>query len=96
MIDIQNEQLIPLAEVPNRLPKRRGRRVHYSTVFRWIQQGANGKRLESCKIGGVRFTSVEALNRFCNEPHCDGFPERGPERQKAIAEAFAELDAEGV
>jgi hypothetical protein len=96
MISIGNETLVPLTEVPNHLPRRKGRKLAYSTVFRWVQRGVRGKRLESCRIGGIRFTSLQALTRFFAEPHCDSFPERGESRQRAIAAAQAELDSEGV
>lgn len=50
--------------VPDHLPKRNGKKTHYATVFRWAQKGARGRILESTLIGGVRFTTVEALHRF--------------------------------
>lgn len=58
------ETLLALTEVPNFLPRRRGRKVHYSTVFRWATKGARGKVLQSQLIGGIRYTSIAALNRF--------------------------------
>ena len=63
-LDIQQEQLISLKEAPKHLPKRNGKRTHYSTVFRWATKGARGRKLESVLIGGMRYTSVEALSRF--------------------------------
>jgi hypothetical protein len=63
-VNLVQEQLISLKEAPKHLPKRNGKRTHYSTVFRWATKGARGRRLESVFIGGVRYTSIEALNRF--------------------------------
>lgn len=63
-INLRAEHAIALTEVPNRIPKRRGKKVHYSTVFRWTSRGARGRLLESFMIGGVRYTTVEALARF--------------------------------
>ena len=63
-IDVRNEQAIPLSEVPNHLPRRRGKKVHYSTVYRWVTKGSRGRVLESVQVGGVRYTSIEALDRF--------------------------------
>jgi hypothetical protein len=34
------------------------------TVWRWLLTGLNGHRLESVLLGGRRFTSREALNRW--------------------------------
>lgn len=67
MIDIASESLIPLHEVPQRLPPRpSGRPIHMSTVYRWIQRGVRGTRLESIRIGGTTYTSIEALQRFAD------------------------------
>ncbi len=63
-IDLQVERVIPISDVSDYLPKRRGKKTHYQTVWRWVTKGANGKMLASVKIGGVRYTSIEALQRF--------------------------------
>lgn len=55
---------LTLAEVPNYLPKRHGRKTHYSTIFRWATRGTRGRVLETTLIGGIRYTTVEALERF--------------------------------
>lgn len=65
--DLRRESLITLAEVPNYVPQRRGRKVHYSTVFRWVTRGARGRVLQSVLFGGIRFTSLEALDRFLDQ-----------------------------
>ncbi len=65
MIDIGNEELIPIRQVPARLPPRaNGKQVHVTTVYRWINHGVRGFRLESIKVGGTTYTSVEAMQRF--------------------------------
>ena len=65
MIDLRQEQLIPIREVPRLLPARRtGRHVHISAVYRWMTRGIRGVRLEAAKVGGATYTSVEALQRF--------------------------------
>ena len=67
MIDLTAEQLIPIRDVPKRLPPRTsGKRLHISAVYRWIQRGVRGVRLESIKLGGTTYTTVEALQRFSN------------------------------
>lgn len=63
-LNISHEELIPLKEASKLLPKRNGKRTHYSTVFRWATKGTKGRKLESVMIGGVRYTSKEALDRF--------------------------------
>jgi hypothetical protein len=65
-----DEQLLRLDEVPAILPKNAvGRRVHYSTVYRWSWKGIicrNGERvrLEIGRVGGTIYTSREAVGRF--------------------------------
>ena len=63
-LDIHEEHMISLREAAKHLPKRNGRRAHYSTIFRWATKGARGRKLESVLIGGVRYTSIEAMRRF--------------------------------
>lgn len=61
---LDGEQLISLREVPSLVPPRRGKRLHISTVYRWVLKGVRGKILDSALLGGVRYTSLEALQRF--------------------------------
>lgn len=63
-LDLQSEHAIPLKDVPLYLPKRRGRKVHYQTVWRWAKKGVRGTVLETMRIGHIRYTSLEALKRF--------------------------------
>lgn len=63
-IDIERERPISLAEVPAFVPKRNGKKVHYSTVYRWTTKGVRGRVLESIMVGGIRYTTVEAVHRF--------------------------------
>ncbi|WP_428306721.1 DUF1580 domain-containing protein [Lacipirellula sp.] len=63
-IDIRRETPLPLSDVPHHVPHRSGRKIHYSTVYRWATKGARGRVLESQLLGGIRFTSHEALERF--------------------------------
>lgn len=39
-------------------------RPHVSTIWRWINRGIRGVKLETVMVGGRRFTSREALERF--------------------------------
>lgn len=74
MIDLQDD-LIPLSEVPGILPRRRGRRLHLSSIYRWAQHGVRGVRLEVVRVGGVAYTSRQALDDFVqslSEPAAEG------------------------
>lgn len=65
MIDITNEDLIRLNEVPKLLPKRpNGKRIHISAIYRWSQKGIRGIKLATIRIGGTTYTSRQAIQRF--------------------------------
>src|SRR4051794_16292033 len=67
MISVGTEQLLTLAQLAKRPPRRRnGRPVHPSTMHRWRHPGIRGIRLECIKVGGAWHTSVEAFQRFCD------------------------------
>ena len=63
MIDFTEEEPITLRQATRILPGRRGR-VNIATVWRWVTEGRRGVRLESLLIGGRRFTSRQAIQRF--------------------------------
>ena len=63
-IDFSKEQSITLAQVPIHVPSRCGKKVHSSTVYRWATKGARGRVLESVMVGGIRYTTIEAVRRF--------------------------------
>ena len=91
VIDCQTEQVIPIAQVSKHLPHR----PNLSTVYRWIGAGS----LETMKIGGRVFTSLEALDRFAE--HRGGRPkppksEPTPQRQREIADAERKLREAGL
>lgn len=67
-LDLRTEQGVPLREVPQWIPKRNGKKVHHSTVYRWATKGVRGRILETVLIGGIRYTTVEAIERFADAP----------------------------
>jgi hypothetical protein len=65
MIDSASETLISLTDAARSLPRRRrGRKTHVSTVYRWTVSGVHGITLEWLQCGGTRCTSREAMQRF--------------------------------
>lgn len=60
MINADTEQLIPFVDAPEVIPGH----PDLSQVYRWAMRGLRGVKLEFIRIGGRRFTSKEALNRF--------------------------------
>ncbi len=64
MIEPSTETLIPLNRCNDYIYALTGHRPHLSAIYRWCRVGRNGRRLETIKIGGARYTSREALHRF--------------------------------
>jgi len=95
-IDHQNEQVISIADAAQRLPGRPSVR----TVWRWLDRGCRKTQLESILIGGRRYTSVEAVDRFLtaiNEPDVKrASPATTAKRQRAIDQAERELQEAGL
>ena len=91
-IDIHAETLLTLPQAAKSLPGR----PHLSTLHRWRLPGVHGVRLETCLLGGRRYTSEEALERFAaaTTAAADGtrVPPRTPARRdRDIARAEAEM-----
>ena len=102
-IEIRSEQLIPLQQLPSALPRNptTGRKVHMATIWRWVQRGCRGVRLETVLVGGVRYTSEEALQRFVERTtaSADGtLPTSSTPstRRRAHERACSELDGAGI
>ena len=96
-VDFGSETLLSLSQAAKSLPGR----PHLSTIFRWHLRGVKGIRLETCCIGGKRFTSVEALKRFSDETTAaaDGKPpsrRTNRQRQRDLAAAEQELSDAGI
>ena len=73
MIDPENEELIPIRKVPRKLTEWGRGSIHTSTIYRWINPGIRGVRLEWTQTGGQRCTSVQALKRFFDSLTKDSF-----------------------
>lgn len=67
-IRIGEEELLSLADAAKRLPRKNsGKRVHVAALYRWASTGCRGVVLETLQVGGQRFTSMAALQRFAEE-----------------------------
>ncbi len=102
MIDIETENLLPLAKAAGMLPGRQGKRCHESTVLRWVLKGCNGVKLEAIRMGGRWLTSLQALQRFAqaltpNQEEPPAKPPRSPaSRQRASKRAAEQLEKVGI
>ena len=59
-MSLLTEQLRTLTEASREIPGR----PHITTMMRWSLRGIRGIKLETILIGGRRFTSEEAIERF--------------------------------
>jgi hypothetical protein len=71
--------------------------VNVSTVWRWCRRGCRGHRLESFNVGGKRFTTVPAYQRWLANINGEQPKEIEPSRQRAraIDDAEKELASAG-
>jgi hypothetical protein len=107
VIDTQSEQIITFGQAADDLPRRRrGRKTHVSSFYRWATVGCRGVVLETIQVGATRCTSKQAHQRFferLSQPSQAGAVSRPAgrvrtlaQRQRAAAEAgrkLAELGA---
>ena len=87
-------------EVSRRLPHRNGKRIHASTIFRWMSRGCKGVRLQHWRIGRNIYTSEMALMKFfaeladaANQPPTAAAPKRRPRRRSNGAVRQREINA---
>ena len=97
MIDTQTERIIAIKDAPKEIPCRPA----VSTVWRWISNGVRGHKLDTVTIGGRRYTSQEAIERFIEQgtAAANGEPvhtRTAKQRARAIAQAERELAAAGI
>jgi len=98
MIDTQSETLVPINAAPMHVPTR----PHVATVWRWIQRGVRGVKLDTVLIGGKRYTSTEAIARFiggttaASDPTpTSTTPSRSKAREAEIERAEREFETVG-
>ena len=74
MSDAPFSNLLSLAQAARSLPGR----PSPSTLWRWRSRGIGGVRLETVMIGGRRYVSREALERFVGELTAAREPQSNP------------------
>lgn len=63
-----NADYIPLRDVPALLPRKGGKKISVSALYRWTgTHGLRGVRLRTAQIGGARYTRQEWLSEFFSE-----------------------------
>ena len=94
MIDVNTETLLPFSKAAKRCA------VTIPTLYSWAFRGTKeGWRLESIKLGGKRFTSEEALERFVEAQNPDQPEEKREtrtQRKRRIDKVKEYLKQEGL
>lgn len=102
MIDSRKEHLLTLSAAARDIPNRNsGRGVNVSTVWRWTLRGIRGVKLDTILVGGIRYTSHEAMQRFfaATTAAANGqavLSRTADQRQKQIEAAERELAKHGI
>jgi len=101
----QGEHLIPIPEVPDFLPRRRGKKYHRRVIDRWIKQGRTAPSHPDghCKLPitrhlGTLYTSAEKLEwfvRMIREPERQ-LPDTRQERMRRNLAAQARIRLMGT
>jgi hypothetical protein len=93
-IDPNSEELIHFQKAAKEFP---GRPVCLQTLHRWRLRGVRGSKLETIIIGGLRYTSLEAIGRFIASQNADqSTPEiSSQQRAKQSIAARHELEKMG-
>lgn len=95
-IDLDSETLIHFATAARQFP---GKGVCIQTMHRWRLNGVRGTKLETVLIGGMRYTSKEAIQRFVEAQNARDTVVPAPtpsQRAKQSAAARRELQVLGV
>jgi hypothetical protein len=96
LINPSTDALLSLKSVCRLIPGRRGKGIALTTVYRWAQRGCKGCRLDTILIGGTRYTTRGALDRFVasiNQRDLGRLSVIGAERHDEVETA---LDSEGL
>jgi hypothetical protein len=57
-------ECVPLTQLAEILPLRCGKKVNYSTLWRWVKQGCRGHKLQTIRIGQVHYVHPSWLMEF--------------------------------
>jgi hypothetical protein len=107
MSDIFTEQHLSISQIADILPPGpTGKKVNFSTVYRWIFRGVRSPagqlvRLESVRVGGRWLVSREALQRFVEmlsvrSSDASPSPRSPAERRRKSAVAGKKLERMGI
>lgn len=95
MINSETETLILPKDVCRMFPGRSGNGISLSTVWRWMLHGRKRQKLDSLVVGGTRYTSREAVQRFVAGLNRGQPAQQRVDRTRETRRVEHELAAEG-
>ena len=96
-IDVELETLLTFEDARTAFPG--DKRLSLATLHRWRLNGVRGVKLETVLIGGLRYTSREAISRFIAQQNAAEVPAAAitpSQRRKQSEAARVELERIGV
>jgi hypothetical protein len=72
MINVKLETLVHFTDARSEFHN--GRRASLASLHRWRLNGVRGVKLETVLICGLRYTSLEAIDRFITAQNADDAP----------------------
>jgi hypothetical protein len=84
---LEYERPISLKDACKYLGEVTGKRPALATVWRWCSKGCRGVRLESVCIGGRRYVTIPAIERFINRSNQPAEPPAPPVETLSKTEA---------
>lgn len=87
LTQLEYERPISLADACKYLGDVTGKRPAVTTVWRWCLKGCRGVRLESVCIGGRRYVTIPAIERFINRSNQPAEPAAPPAAPLSKTEA---------
>ena len=94
-MSVKRKKWLSIKQLCHLFPGRGGRPVARSTVMRWILHGVNGTKLESTKIGGLRYVSRKAVEEFLATLNHRPSTAKPIDRDRKAQRTEELLDAEG-
>jgi hypothetical protein len=91
-VDLAKEEFIPLRDVPDCLPRKGGKKISLSAIYRW-SNGLRGVRLATYQIGGTRCTTQKSLSEFFTALSAQaGLVDQSPTVKESLVSRQAEID----
>lgn len=97
LIDVDSEELLTMNNARSAFPA--GKQLSLATLHRWRLTGVRGIRLETVLIGGLRYTSREAISRFIAAQNAADSPTpvvTNTQRRRQSEAARVELERMGI